>query len=261
MMIPVFQERLPELESMKIYPETLYYLGNRELLKRPKVSIVGTRKPTPYTQMQTHMLAGKLAGRGLCIVSGAAMGVDAAAHRGALGCNTIAVMANGLDIRYPVVNRALIEEIENEGLVLSQFEPGFRATPWSFVVRNEVVAALGDCLIVTQADPGSGSLRSVEFARKMGKKIYVLPQRLGESEGTNALLAEGKAEAIYDMDRFAEQFEHAHITQASDPFLYFCRSNPTYEEAVKKFGDKVFVYELEGKISVESGTVVVCSGI
>ena len=248
---------IPELEGMKRYPQKLYCIGNTALLKRTKIAIVGTRKPTPYTRQFTLELAQKLSQRRVCIVSGAAMGVDAIAHSGARSENTIAVMANGLDIRYPATNRSLIESIERKGLVLSQFETGFKATVWSFVVRNEIVAALGDVLIVTQADLNSGSLRSVEFAQKMEKKIYVLPQRAGESEGTNRLLAEGKAEAIYDIDAFVQQFKHAHITEETDPFLSFCKSSPTYEEALRKFGDQLFAYELEGKIEVVSGQVLV----
>jgi DNA processing protein len=256
-MIKKLTSNIPELEVMKKYPPTLYYIGNTALLQKTKVSIVGSRKPTPYTRKWTFDLAQKLSQRGVCIVSGAAMGVDAIAHQGAHAGNTIAVMGNGLDIRYPVINRDLIAGIEREGLVLSQFETGFKAAAWSFVVRNEIVAALGESLIVTQADPGSGSLRSVEYARKMGKKIYVLPQRIGESEGTNRLLAEGKAEAIYDIGQFADMFAHAGITEDSDPLLYFCKSNPSYEEVVRKFGDKLFAYELEGKVEVVAGHVIV----
>ena len=76
----------------------------------------------------------------------------------------------GLDIRYPVINRPLIEGIENRGLILSQFNDGFRATGWSFVVRNELVVALGDLLIVTEADLKSGSMRSVEYGFENGKR-------------------------------------------------------------------------------------------
>lgn len=248
---------IPELEGMKKYPSSLYYIGNTALLSKTKISIVGSRKPTPYTRQMTFDLAQKLSQRGICIVSGAAMGVDGIAHRGAQSNNTIAVMGNGLDIRYPAVNRDLIEDIEREGLVLSQFKEGFKAAAWSFVVRNEIVAALGESLIVTQADLNSGSLRSVEYARNMGKKIYVLPQRLTESKGTNHLLAEGVAEAIYSIDDFANMFSHTDITEESDPLLYFCKSSPAYEEAARKFGEKLFAYELEGKIEVVAGRVVI----
>ena len=249
--------RISELEAMKRYPETLYYRGSTGLLESRKVSIVGTRRPGAYTKSAVQQLAAALSKRGVTVVSGAAMGVDALAHRGAGAERTIAVLGCGLDHRYPAVNASLIEEIEKRGLVLSQFEPDFRATPWSFVVRNELVVALGEVLIVGEADRGSGTMRSVEYALKMGKSIYVLPHRLGESEGTTDLLKEGAAEAIYDIEEFASRFATgAEKSEEADDFTAFCKSSPTYEEAVKRFGDRVFEAELEGMIAVQDGRII-----
>jgi DNA processing protein len=184
------------------------------------------------------------------------MCVDAIAHRGAGNDSTIAVLPCGIDLRYPAVNKSLLENIENSGLTISQFDPGFHATNWSFVVRNEVVVALGDVLIVTQADIDSGSIRSVEFALEMRKKIYVLPHRIGESEGTNRLLADGKAEAIYDIDTFVGKFGMVNSEiDKRDPFILFCATRPTYEEAVVKFGDRVFEAELNGRIVIKNGSI------
>jgi len=244
------------LETMKKYPKELFYKGNLALLKRPKVSIVGTRRPSAYTRQFTYALAKALSKRGVCVVSGAAMGVDTIAHEGAGASNTIAVMANGLDIRYPVVNQNLIENIENEGLMLSQFNDGFRATGWSFVVRNEVVVALGDILVVTEADLDSGSMRSVEYAMCMDKEIYVLPHRLDESLGTNKLLQEGKAKVIRDIESFAGQFGESVSTKiVKDDFFYFCQNAPTFDETVSKFGDRIYEAELEGLVTIHNGIV------
>ena len=253
----ILEEHIPQFELMKKYPEELFYRGNPTLLKRPKVSIVGTRKPNQYTRHYTYLLAQKLAGVGVAVVSGAAMGVDALAHAGAGAPNTVAVVANGVDIRYPAVNRDLIRSIEEEGLVLSQFNNGFRATGWSFVVRNELVVALGDVLVVTEADLDSGSMRSVEYALKMEKKIYVLPHRIGESMGTAGLLKEGLATALYDIDAFISGFGKA-VKISDNPFLQFCARNPTFDEAVARFGDDVYEAELEGSIRVENGLVILC---
>lgn len=249
-------ETISELGVMKTYPKELFYKGNLDLLKRPKVSIVGTRRPLNYTRQYTYALARALAKRGVCVVSGAAMGADTIAHEGAGASNTIAVVANGLDIRYPVVNKNLIECIENKGLMLSQFNDGFRATGWSFVVRNEVVVALGDILIVTEAELNSGSMRSVEFAQKMGKQIFVLPHRLGESSGTNALLTQGKATAINDIETFVSSFGCAvDESVVKDDFLYFCQKAPSFDESLEKFGDRVYEAELEGIITIQNGIV------
>ncbi len=256
-MIERYIEYIEQLDSMKKYPKELYSIGDRSLLKRPKATIVGSRRPSSYTKQFTHILAKALASRGVCIVSGVAMGVDAIAHTGAGADNTIAVVANGLDIRYPVVNRFLIEEIEKNGLLLSQFPLGFRATPWSFVVRNELVVALGDILIVTEADENSGSMHSVEFALKMGKKIFVLPHRLHESIGTNILIERGLAEPIYNIDKFANNYGIIPQDKSikRDEFFYFCQTSPTLDEAVLKFNSRVYEAELEGIIKIENGLV------
>ena len=144
-------------------------------LNKRKISIVGTRRPNSYTKEFTYKLASKLSDANVCIVSGAAMGVDAIAHQGATSNNTIAVVANGLDIRYPSVNKNLIVDIEKNGLILSAYKENEKARNYTFVLRNEIVVALGEILIVTQADINSGTLSSVEYALKMGKKVYTLP--------------------------------------------------------------------------------------
>ncbi len=253
----ILSDNISEFNMMKTYPSVVYYQGNKALLKRPKISIVGSRRPSQYTKEMTYAIASKLSARGVCIVSGAAMGVDALAHKGAGSGNTIAVMANALDTIYPKVNRTLIESIAANGLTLSQFEVGFQATRWSFVVRNEMVVALGDVLVVTQADADSGTMRSVAYAQAMGKTIYVLPHRLKESEGTQQLLMQGRAKAIYDIEAFVSGFGSMESTCKYDELLEYCREGAGYEEAVARFGDQIFEYELEGRIRIEHGNIYV----
>lgn len=253
-MIEKIDFHIPSLEFMKVYPQTLYYLGDTSLLQRPKISIVGTRKPLAITKGLTAEIARKLSLAGICIVSGGAMGVDSIAHFGAGASNTIMVAGTGLDIRYPSINRHLIADIEKQGLVLSQFEAGNPSNKWNFPLRNELIVALGDVLVVTQADLNSGTMRSVEYALKMQKTIYVLPHRLGESEGTNKLLSKGLATPIYDIDAFVAQFGRLESGE-KDAFLVYCDTFPLYHEAVEKFGDKVYEYELLDKIKVDNGRI------
>jgi DNA processing protein len=248
------EEHIEALDDMKKYPLNLYYSGDLELLKRKKVSIIGTRKPSTYTRHIISNIAKSLSEVGVVVVSGGAMGVDAIAHQGAKGENTIAVLPCGIDIKYPAVNKNLLTTIENRGLLLSQFEAGAKARPYSFVVRNEVVVAPGDVLVVGEAELNSGSMRSVEFALSMGKKIYVIPHRLGESSATQKLLAEGKAEAIYDVEKFVSMFGNL-VSRDSDDFLEYCKHNPTYEEALKKFPSRVFESELSGEIEIKNARV------
>lgn len=247
-----------ELLSMKKYPKELFYSGNLSLLDRVKISIVGSRKPTKYSRLFIEKLSSSLSNNGICVVSGGAMGIDATAHLGASSFNTIAVLPCGVDVRYPAVNKNLLAEIEKNGLLLSQFESGSSATPWSFVVRNELVVALGEVLVVGEAELDSGTMRSVEFALKMGKEIFVLPQRLGESDGTNQLLRDKKAEAIYDIDEFVSRFttDKTIIHEVKDDFIEFCLTNPTYDEALAKYPQRVFEAELNGDIKIKNGVVI-----
>jgi len=256
-MIKKINFTIDELISMKKYPKELYYIGNTELLNKRKISIVGSRNPTQYTETFTRLLAKELSNHDICIVSGAAMGVDAISHLAAGVNNTIAVAGTGLDKRYPAINKKLIEDIEQNGLMLSQFKIGTPSTRYNFPIRNELVVALGEVLIVTQADLNSGTMRSVEYAIKMGKPIYVLAHRVNESEGTNKLLEDKKATGIYDINKFIESFVgYKNNITNKDTFLEYCKSMPTYDEAISKYPSEVFQYELKGAIKIENGLVV-----
>ncbi|MEJ2496428.1 MAG: DNA-processing protein DprA [Sulfurovaceae bacterium] len=246
------------LSGLKKMPKNMSYRGDLSLLERPRVAIVGSRNPTLYTQKYTYLLAKALAQRGVCVVSGAAMGVDALAHEGAGAANTIAVLGCGIDLVYPAINAKMIVDIAHKGLVLSQFEADFRATKWSFLLRNEVVVSLGEVLIVTQADIDSGSMHSVKYAKEQGKEIYVLPHPIGESEGSNGLLASKEAQAIYDIELFASRYGNAigRSEVIKDEFFYFCQKNPTLDEAVERFGDRVYTEELEGSLVIRNGRVM-----
>lgn len=255
----VVQERIIELSSMKNYPGRLFYEGDIELLKKAKISIVGSRKPSKYSRLMIQKLSSLLSSAGVCIVSGGAMGIDAVAHSSAGVSNTIAVLPCGINLRYPAINKKLLDEVQKNGLLLSQFDPDFKAAPWSFVVRNELVVALGDVLVVGEADLGSGTMRSVEFALEMNKKIFVLPQRAGESEGTNRLLKEDKAEAIYDIDEFVSRFAGSDKKSIpkGDDFFEYCSKNPVYDEALQRYSERLFEAELNGEIEILNGRVFV----
>lgn len=255
-MIKTVDFHVSELETMKVYPSKLFYLGNVALLHQRKVSIVGTRHPISYAKMLTQTLARALADHGICVVSGGAQGIDECAHKGAGASRTIMVSGTGLDVRYPALNARLIETIEQEGLVLSQFEAGSPSLKWNFPMRNELIVALGDVLIVAQADRKSGTMHSIEYALKMRKPIFVFPHRLGESEATNDLLKQGLATPLYDIDAFvAGVAPQKTIAKENDPFLEYCDTYPLYHEAVEKFAHLVFEYECLGKIKVENGRI------
>ncbi len=252
-MINKIEFKINELNSMKNYPKELFYIGNLKLLKKRKIAMVGSRKPNLYAQKMTHLLASGLSKRDITIVSGAAIGVDSIAHKAAGAKNSIAVVANGLDIRYPAINKKLIEEIEKDGLMLSSYKKGEKARVYTFIERNELVVALSETLIVTYADENSGTLSSINYALKMGKKVYTIPHRLEESKGTQKLLDEGLITPIHSIEKFLNNFgEEKKKDNALEEYL---KTFPTYEEAVSKYASKIFELELEGKIKIEKGFI------
>jgi DNA processing protein len=256
-MIERVEFHIKELENMKLYPKELFYIGNTELLQRRKISIVGSRKPTQYSKSQIGQLAKLLAQQGFVIVSGAAMGTDRIAHEMAGTLNTIGVAGTGLDKRYPAINKNLIEEIETNGLMLSQFPPHTESFPANFPKRNELVVALGEILIVSECELKSGTMHSINFALNMKKEIYVLPQRIGESEGTNYLLKKGLAKPIYDLKKFVEELLGTPMDTKEDPVLEYFQTTPTYDDAITQYPNETFEYELSGKIVIKNGLVVV----
>lgn len=231
-------------------PQKLYYKGDLTLLERPKVAIVGSRKCSVYTKNMTLSLATTLKKYGVCVVSGAAIGVDIYAHTGAYPL-TIAVFGNGLEQIYPLQNAKMIKDIYQNSLALSSYEPEIKAKGWQFLERNLITVALSDAVVVAQADIKSGSMSSAKAAIKFGIPLYVLPQRLGESSGTNELLESGKAKIITDFDKFAMKFGVKNYKEKSDEVMEFVKQNSNFDDCYAKFGDKIYEYELEGKLAID----------
>jgi DNA processing protein len=168
----------------------------------------------------------------------------------------VTIVANGLDIKYPSVNKNQIIDIEKNGLMISSFKEGEKARNYTFVLRNEIVVALGEKLIVTEADIGSGSMTSVEFALKQNKEIFVLPHRINESLATNELIKKGLAKAIFDIDEFIESVVGVGLfKQNLDEILEYCKTSPLYDEALQKYPEKILEYELDGKIKIANGKI------
>jgi len=180
-------------------PAVLFCRGRAELLAKvdeePAVTIVGTRDATPYALDVAHDLGRGLATAGVTTVSGMALGIDAAAHRGALGARgaTIAVLACGPDVAYPRRHRELHRQICAEGLVVSELPPGQRAYRWSFPARNRIMAALSRLTIVVEASESSGTLITADFATQLGRTVAAVPGRVTTrvARGSNKLLRDG----------------------------------------------------------------------
>lgn len=184
------------LTNIAKVPKKLYYIGKLPAARIPTVAIVGTRKPSSYGKEVTHRLSYDLASRGVVIVSGLALGVDAIAHKAALeaGGITIAVLGNPLPAISPVSNRSLGEAIVRQnGAILSEYELGSRVYPGNFLERNRIVAGLADAVIITEAAIRSGTLNTAAHALEQGKEVFVVPGPITSplSAGCNMLLKQG----------------------------------------------------------------------
>lgn len=162
----------------------------------PRVAIVGSRRPSPYGEAVAEQLAADLARAGVIVVSGLALGCDAAAHRGALvgGGMTVAVMGTGVDIVYPAAHARLAEEIlAAGGALVSQFPNGTEPRRHHFPARNLTIAALSDAVVVVEAVQGSGALITAEAALDLHKEVMAVPGSIFSplSVGTHALIRDG----------------------------------------------------------------------
>ena len=253
------------LLEIKSPPKNLYFQGKLELLKKPKVAIIGTRRPSQYSRNIAYSLANQLSKNGFVIVSGGAMGTDILAHKGAFP-NTISIMANSLDIIYPKTNSGIIKDMAKESLLISEYEKEISAHPKRFIFRNRLIVGIADILIVVEADKKSGSSQTMRIALEMKKDIYVIPHQIDLSLETNSYLESGKAKGIYNIKNFVENMkilfdiknlEESEEKKPMDQVLDFCKSSPSYEEAFLKFGNKLFEYELNGDIEIINGSVIV----
>jgi DNA processing protein len=175
-------------------PEQVWVRGRAELLDpRPRVAVVGTRSPSPYGEQQAERLATAFARAGLVVVSGLARGIDAVAHRAALQAegDTLAVLGSGVDRPWPAGD--LAEAVGVRGLLLSEFEPGTPPARHHFPLRNRLLAALCEAVVVVEAAFRSGSLITARWAVEQGAKVYAVPGRVDQpmARGCHRLISEG----------------------------------------------------------------------
>jgi DNA processing protein len=178
-------------------PKELYTLGDLgPLLEIPRVTIVGSRKVTPYGRQATAQLARELAQAGVVIISGLALGVDSIAHKACLeaGGKTIAVLPTSLDNIYPSSHRQLAKDILVQGgALVSEYEASMPGLKHNFIERNRLVSGLSDGVLITEAAIKSGTLHTANFALEQGKTVMAVPGNITSltSEGTNSLLKAG----------------------------------------------------------------------
>ena len=188
--------RYPELlGTLDDQPPVVWLKGHAAALARPSVAIVGSRAASPYAVAVAERLACDLGVSGIAVVSGCARGVDAAAHRGALGGEgaTIAVLGSGVDVIYPAEHAALAASIAEAGAVVSELPPGAPPRRHHFPQRNRLISGLARAVVVVEAGARSGSLITARCAAEQGREVLAVPGNVlsGRSAGAHALIRDG----------------------------------------------------------------------
>lgn len=199
----------PSLKEISDAPPVLYIAGEMKKSDRIALAMVGSRSATTQGRLNAEKIASRLAGLGMTIVSGLAMGIDAWAHKGALkaGGRTLAVLGCGLDYPYPRINRDLKGKILKQGALISEFPMGTPPIPYNFPRRNRIISGLALGTLVVEATQKSGSLITAKFALEQGREVFAIPGniRSSRSEGTNLLIQRG-AKLVQTMEDILAEF-------------------------------------------------------
>lgn len=204
------QERMIKIEKIdinsKFYPKKLrniydppkeiYCIGNKEILNKPSIAIIGCRECSDYGKKVAQKFAYELSKKGVVIISGLAKGVDSYAHMGTVYAKekTIAVLGSGLDNIYPKENIKLAKKIvEYGGCIISEYPMGIKPEKKNFPQRNRIISGLSEGVLVVEAKEKSGTLITVDFAIEQGREVFCVPGNINSinSVGTNELIKQG----------------------------------------------------------------------
>lgn len=204
-------ERYPEaLRAIHDAPKLLYLRGDPALLHEPQIGIVGSRSATRGGLDHARRFAATLSERGYRITSGLALGIDGAAHRGALeaGCPTLAVIGTGVDVVYPRQHQSLVAAILENGVLVSDLPPGTPPRAAHFPRRNRIISGLSQGVLVIEASPRSGSLITARLAMEQGREVFAIPGSIHNplARGCHHLIRQGAAlvESVDDITRELE---------------------------------------------------------
>jgi DNA processing protein len=240
---PSFPEVLKHISKP---PKQLFWTGNNPVnwLDLPKVSIVGSRKISPYGKLVTNRLSTELSNAGIVIISGLAFGVDAEAHNAAINAGglTVAVLPTSLDNVQPASNQHLARKIlETGGTLITEYSSSSPITKANFIERNRIVSGLCDALLITEAAVNSGSLHTARFALEQGKTVMAVPGNITSptSEGCNNLIKSGAIPVTNAEDIFFA----LNINPAKQKESRIFRGSPDEEKILALIKDGVQVQE------------------
>ena len=248
-------------------PPLLYVKGRPEMLDVPMLAIVGSRNATPQGEKTAEAFAQALSDAGYCVVSGLAIGIDGAAHRGALQgrSGTVAVVGTGLDIVYPARHRDLAHQIVAHGALISEYPLGTPSKPQNFPRRNRIISGLSRGCLVVEANLQSGSLITARLAAEQGREVFAIPGSIHSpvAKGCHQLIKQGAKLVDHLQDILDELGGTVSATaasmpdQAADPLLEQMGFDPVGLDALaersgltsESLSAMLLVLELEGKVA------------
>jgi len=248
-------------------PAMLYCKGQRRLLNQPALGIVGSRNATPQGVRDAEAFAHVLSDAGLTIVSGLALGIDAAAHRGGLAGSgsSVAVIGTGLDRIYPARNKTLAHQLAENGLIVSEFPLGTPPLPGHFPRRNRLISGLSHGVLVVEAAPDSGSLITARVATEQGREVFAIPGSIHSplARGCHALIKQGaklveSAADILDELAWQQRLAPPSLPETlADPVLDALDGAPTTLDTLAQrtgltldaLSAKLLTLELDGRIA------------
>jgi DNA processing protein len=258
-----------DVQNLEGVPPAIFAWGDMAALEQPRIAIVGTRSASAYGKACAQKFAEAFVQAGVTVVSGGALGIDAAAHKGALAHQgrTIAVLAGGVDHVYPAVHGPLFRDIRNEGLLVSQFAIGSKPNEYKFLVRNNLIAALSQAVVVIEAPYKSGAIRTALDAVEYGRDVFVVPATIDmmSFSGSFNLIRDGATlvthpQQVLDAVGVARAqpklFEQEPASALGDRILQLLTTRPTATEfIVQQLGipasevlSELTMLELEGRV-------------
>ena len=258
-------------------PPFLYAKGRLELLNVPSIAVVGSRNASPQGEKNAEEFSAALSRQGLCIVSGMALGIDGAAHRGALRASgaTIAVVGTGMDIVYPARHRNLAHQIAEHGLIISEFALGTPSRAPNFPRRNRIISGLSQGCLVVEASLQSGSLITARLAVEQGREVFAIPGSIHspQAKGCHQLIKQG-AKLVDDMQDILDEMkwsaraipaalvvDQPGDAQQEEPLLEVIGYDPVSMDilaarsglTMERLSAMLLMLELEGKVSTLPG--------
>jgi len=242
-------------------PIGLWCTGNGSLLEitQQSLAVVGARSATSYGERIAHELGAQAANENVGVISGAAYGIDAAAHRGTLAGRgkTVAVMACGVDVAYPVSHRGLLSNITDSGVVVSEAPPGSKPHKHRFLIRNRLIAALSQTTVVVEAALRSGSLSTANWAHVLNRQIWGIPEPItsATSAGVHAAIRDNMMKIATSIDHIFQDFKspalpvQLGLLDGAIVGLLSATPRSTHELAMH-FGSEVDFHDLQAALSI-----------